>query len=203
MLGFLPQELLGTSIYEYYHPDDISTLAETHKLALLRTTIIKTPPYRLITKNGSFINLQSEWKSFRNPWTKDVEYLIAKNTVLPPDVNQYENTVGEQSTSNFDFFNQCKFFCTLIKIDRSINCAFVTANGREMQRFINTHVESSKIGSQIAEEVLESQRLGDSPSNSSPETVNGEMTMFRNSTLSSEVIIWLTFCLDSTSKSHQ
>ncbi|XP_024083963.1 protein cycle isoform X6 [Cimex lectularius] len=34
VLGFLPQELLGSSMYEYYHKDDINHLADTHKLAL-------------------------------------------------------------------------------------------------------------------------------------------------------------------------
>lgn len=37
--------------------------------------------YRFRTKGASFVKLQSEWKSFRNPWTKDIEYLIAKNSV--------------------------------------------------------------------------------------------------------------------------
>lgn len=30
-LGFLPQELLGTSMYEYFKPKDIAALAESHK----------------------------------------------------------------------------------------------------------------------------------------------------------------------------
>ena len=42
MLGFLPQELLGTSMYEYYHHDDILHLAESHKAALQATDRITT-----------------------------------------------------------------------------------------------------------------------------------------------------------------
>lgn len=34
IVGFLPQELLGTSMYEYFHQDDISGLVETHKATL-------------------------------------------------------------------------------------------------------------------------------------------------------------------------
>lgn len=49
-------------------------------------------------------------------------------------------------------------------------CGFVLANGKDMQRIISTHVEASKIGRQIAEQVMDSQRQGgDSSSGSSPD----------------------------------
>lgn len=82
VLGFLPQELLGTSMYEYYHHDDISTIADFHKCALQTIEKISTNVYRFRTKNGDFVRLQSEWKSFKNPWTKEIEYVIAKNNLI-------------------------------------------------------------------------------------------------------------------------
>jgi len=42
VLGFLPQELLGTSMYEYYHHDDIPHLAESHKAALQTSDRVTT-----------------------------------------------------------------------------------------------------------------------------------------------------------------
>lgn len=44
------------------------------------------------------------------------------------------------------------------------------ANGKDIQLIINTHVEASKIGRQIAEQVIDShRRRGDSSSGSSPD----------------------------------
>ncbi|XP_066991852.1 protein cycle isoform X1 [Anabrus simplex] len=154
VLGFLPQELLGTSMYEYYHHEDIPHLAESHKAALQTADRVNTLVYRFRSKEGSFVSLQSEWKSFRNPWTKEIENLVAKNSLMLPEVHTTENNnvkseVSSQ-TQGFDFFSHPN-------------------GGREMQRLISTHVEASKIGRQIAEEVLDSQRRGvDSSPGSSP-----------------------------------
>lgn len=45
VLGYLPQELLGTSMYEYYHHDDIPFLAESHKTVLQSQERISTQVY--------------------------------------------------------------------------------------------------------------------------------------------------------------
>lgn len=115
VLGFLPQELLGTSMYEYFNHKDIASLAESHKVALQSTEKVTTAVYGLRSKHNGFINVQSEWKSFKNPWTKDVEFLIAKNNVILSDFHGYDN--GNQcrgndtnENNNYDFFNQCKIF---------------------------------------------------------------------------------------------
>ncbi|XP_012350663.1 aryl hydrocarbon receptor nuclear translocator-like protein 1 isoform X2 [Apis florea] len=152
VLGFLPQELLGTSMYEYYHHDDIPHLAESHKAALQASESVTTQIYRFRTKGASFVKLQSEWKSFRNPWTKDIEYLIAKNSVTSSDSRSITSSGNRSEDSsvqgNYDYFAQ--------------------SNGG-LERLISSHVEVSKIGRQIAEEVLDLQRRGeDSSSGSSP-----------------------------------
>lgn len=69
-------------MYEYYQHNDIPALAEAHKAALQNSEKITTNIYRFRTKDNDFVRLKSEWKSFRNPWTKEVEYLIAKNSVI-------------------------------------------------------------------------------------------------------------------------
>ncbi|XP_075228552.1 basic helix-loop-helix ARNT-like protein cyc isoform X2 [Lycorma delicatula] len=177
VLGFLPQELLGTSMYEYYHHDDISRLAEAHKAAALHVpTVITTHVYRFRSKEGEFVQLQSEWKSFRNPWTKDVEYLVAKNMLVMNDFNSTMSCAESQQSSSNDQ-GQSSTHTNMFELFTSGNGSSNTNNhgngglgGRDMSRMISSHVEASKIGRQIAEEVLDLQRReGESPStNSTP-----------------------------------
>lgn len=130
VLGFLPQELLGTSMYEYYHHNDIPLLAESHKAALQGTQQVTTPIYQLKAKDGSYVRIQSQWKSFRNPWTKEIEYLIAKNNIILSDMGQmdinYESAQEQEqqqaptqqqqqgNPQNYEFFSQSKFFFVMI-----------------------------------------------------------------------------------------
>lgn len=52
-------------------------------LAVLRIKEkIDTPCYRFKTKHGSYVVLQSQWSSFRNPWTKEVEFIVSLNKLV-------------------------------------------------------------------------------------------------------------------------
>ncbi|XP_058065301.1 basic helix-loop-helix ARNT-like protein 1 [Anopheles bellator] len=173
VLGFLPQELLGTSMYEYYHHEDIPALAESHKAALQGTQCVTTSVYRLRTKESGFVRLQSEWKSFRNPWTKDIEYLIAKNNVILSELagdGAARNGTGGYAADLADGTSEASGATGRPGGQPNVGYEFFNhSNGREIQRMINSHVEASKIGRQIAEQVLDHQRrLGDSSSESSP-----------------------------------
>ncbi|KAL1456758.1 hypothetical protein WDU94_001461, partial [Cyamophila willieti] len=164
VLGFLPQELLGTSMYEYFHHKDIAHLAESHKSALQNSSPVTTSVYQFKNKGGAYVQLQSEWKNFRNPWTKDIEYLISKNTLILNEMkaeSSSDDPSQSQLTSGFDFFNTNQ--------SNSIG-------GKEMQRLITSHVEASKIGRQIAEAVLDMQRRETSSSNSTPSPTNAAET---------------------------
>ena len=43
---------------------------------------VQSPFFRFRAKDGKFVKLESKWKQFRNPWTKEIEYLICKNHML-------------------------------------------------------------------------------------------------------------------------
>ncbi|XP_045464697.1 protein cycle isoform X2 [Harmonia axyridis] len=105
VLGFLPQELLGCSMYEYFHPEDIPILAETHKSVLQTMDRFFTKPYRFKTKVGVYVDIQSEWRAFKNPWTKEIEYLISKNNLVV-DWENVEINGSRPRIENFDFMNE-------------------------------------------------------------------------------------------------
>ncbi|KAF0029480.1 hypothetical protein F2P81_018585 [Scophthalmus maximus] len=82
VIGYLPQEVLGTSCYEYFHQDDLQHLAEKHRQVLRSKEKIETKCYKFKTKYGSYVSLQSQWCSFTNPWTKEVEFIVSQNRVV-------------------------------------------------------------------------------------------------------------------------
>ncbi|CAH0578353.1 unnamed protein product [Chrysodeixis includens] len=135
-LGFLPQELLGTSLYEYVSGPELGAVARTHKAALLRRDPLATPPYSFRKKDGSLVRIQTHFKPFKNPWTKDVECLVANNTLVSEPTPQH----ADPNAAAYD--NMYK------------QSGIVTEADVEMQRLIESQVESHKIGSAIAEEAM-------------------------------------------------
>ncbi|XP_015785355.1 aryl hydrocarbon receptor nuclear translocator-like protein 1 isoform X1 [Tetranychus urticae] len=100
ILGYLPQELLGTCCYEYCHHEDLKILAESHRLGLEASgENSKSAGYRFKTKSGPYICLQTTWKTFRNPWTKEFEFLIAVNTCVS-DIDKVESSVNVENSNN-------------------------------------------------------------------------------------------------------
>lgn len=142
LLGLLPQELLGTSMYEYYHVEDIVGLTDVHKAALQTTESVTTPVYRFRIKEGTYVRLQSRWKSFRNPWTKDIEFLVGKNIYVDLENADVSSSTTEP-TSNAMSTSENLFYTG---VNNSINPT--------TRRLFNMELEASKIGQTVADEVL-------------------------------------------------
>uniref|UniRef100_A0A8C6PJA4 Basic helix-loop-helix ARNT like 1a n=1 Tax=Nothobranchius furzeri TaxID=105023 RepID=A0A8C6PJA4_NOTFU len=161
ILAYLPQELLGTSFYEYFHQDDISHLAECHRQVLQMREKINTNCYKFKIKDGSFITLRSQWFSFMNPWTKEVEYIVSTNTVVSCPI--MEGSDYPQSAAS----------------PQSMDSVLTSEGGgrRALQTVPGipggTRPGAGKIGRMIAEEVMEIQRIrGSSPSSCGSSPLN-------------------------------
>ncbi|KAG7217409.1 hypothetical protein INR49_021576 [Caranx melampygus] len=151
ILGYLPQELLGTSCYEYFHQDDLLHLADRHRKVLRSKEKIETNCYKFKTKYGSFVTLQSQWFSFVNPWTKEVEYIVSTNTVISHD-NSRTSRSGNKS-------------------EQTSNSKTSEEDGKKSLPIIpgvsatpGTMIYAGSIGTQIANELLDFNRMNSSPS---------------------------------------
>uniref|UniRef100_A0A8D1S1W2 Aryl hydrocarbon receptor nuclear translocator-like protein 1 n=1 Tax=Sus scrofa TaxID=9823 RepID=A0A8D1S1W2_PIG len=153
ILAYLPQELLGTSCYEYFHQDDIGHLAECHRQVLQTREKITTNCYKFKIKDGSFITLRSHWFSFMNPWTKEVEYIVSTNTVV------LINTL----------------YCRLANM---LGGSRRTSGPKRTHPTVpgipgGTRAGAGKIGRMIAEEIMEIHRIrGSSPSSCGSSPLN-------------------------------
>ncbi|MBN3291055.1 BMAL1 protein, partial [Polypterus senegalus] len=163
ILAYLPQELLGTSFYEYFYQDDIGHLAECHRQVLQTREKITTNCYKFKIKDGSFITLRSRWFSFMNPWTKEVEYIVSTNTVV--------------SGSTLDGVDPA--YPQIATSPHSVDC--VLRGEGAVKRNLptvpgipgGTRAGAGKIGRMIAEEVMEIQRIrGSSPSSCGSSPLN-------------------------------
>uniref|UniRef100_A0A8C7N7I7 Basic helix-loop-helix ARNT like 1a n=1 Tax=Oncorhynchus kisutch TaxID=8019 RepID=A0A8C7N7I7_ONCKI len=165
ILAYLPQELLGTSFYEYFHQDDIGHLAECHRQVLQMREKINTNSYKFKIKDGSFITLRSRWFSFMNPWTKEVEYIVSTNTVITLE-----------KTLNCSYSNYPQ---SAVSPTASMDGVLTSEGGgrRALQTVPGipggTHAGAGKIGRMIAEEVMETQRTrGSTPSSCGSSPLN-------------------------------
>lgn len=148
ILGYLPQELLGTSCYEYFHQDDLPHLADRHRKVLRSKEKIETNCYKFKTKHGSFVTLQSQWFSFVNPWTKEIEYIVSTNTVISQDHSRpsQSGTKSGQSTNSKTSEDGKKSLIPGISTPGNM-------------------IYAGSIGAQIANELLDSNRaINSSPS---------------------------------------
>lgn len=68
-IGYMPQDILGKSILDLFHPEDMMLLKTTSELLMKNTKVadgrVSTPPYRFLIKSGCYITLETEWTRVR------------------------------------------------------------------------------------------------------------------------------------------
>ncbi|XP_068573076.1 basic helix-loop-helix ARNT-like protein 2 isoform X1 [Cebidichthys violaceus] len=144
VIGYLPQEVLGTSCYEYFHQDDLRHLAEKHRQVLRSKEKIETQCYKFKTKYGSYVSLQSQWFSFTNPWTKEVEFIVSSNRVVSGPGHTKDEEEGGSKALQED--------TKQLPIIPSLSSG------------VGTMIYAGSIGTQIANELIDSYRMNSSPS---------------------------------------
>lgn len=106
LLGFLPQDILGRKIMEFYHPEDIPLLKEVYETIMVKGQTGSSffgKPYRFLTHNGCYIVVETEWSSFINPWSHHLEFVIGYHRVLKGPSNP--NVLAAKSSENCENFS--------------------------------------------------------------------------------------------------
>ncbi|KAI4503566.1 hypothetical protein M0802_000969 [Mischocyttarus mexicanus] len=82
-LGYLPQDMIGCSLFDFYHPEDLPFIKDIYETVIkLEGSSFRSKPYRFAAQNGSYVVLETEWSSFINPWTKKLEFVVGQHRVL-------------------------------------------------------------------------------------------------------------------------
>lgn len=81
IIGYLPFEVLGTSGYDYYHPDDLECLSKCHEQLMQKGEETSTY-YRFLTKGQQWIWLRTRYYITYHQWNSKPEFVVCTNVVV-------------------------------------------------------------------------------------------------------------------------
>ncbi|XP_067306160.1 period circadian protein homolog 2-like isoform X2 [Pseudorasbora parva] len=89
LLGYLPQDLIGTPFLLHLHPSDRPRMLAVHRKIL---QYVGQPfdhsSIRFCVRNGEYVTLDTSWCSFVNPWSRKVSYVIGRHKVRMGPMNE-------------------------------------------------------------------------------------------------------------------
>ncbi|KAM3877902.1 period circadian protein homolog 3 [Diretmus argenteus] len=90
LLGYLPQDLIGTSLLTCLHPEDRPFMLSMHRKVLKYAgqSPFEHSPVRLRCQNGDYVTLDTSWSSFINPWSRKVAFIIGRHKVRTSPLNE-------------------------------------------------------------------------------------------------------------------
>ncbi|XP_067658844.1 period circadian protein-like [Haliotis asinina] len=102
LLGYLPQDIIGQSIFEVFHPEDFPVLLQVHQQVIESNgNPVKESRMRLKARNGEWIEVQTKWSCFVDPWTKKLEFIMGQHTVMscPADTDVFKESSSNRRLS--------------------------------------------------------------------------------------------------------
>ncbi|KAM6046388.1 period circadian protein homolog 3 isoform 5-T6 [Chlamydotis macqueenii] len=102
LLGYLPQDLIGTSMLMYLHPEDRPLMIAIHRkiLKFAGQPPFEHLPIRFCTQNGDYVILDTSWSSFVNPWSRKVVFIIGRHKVRTSPLNEDVFAAGSKEMSS-------------------------------------------------------------------------------------------------------
>uniref|UniRef100_A0A673HBY7 Period circadian protein homolog 2 n=1 Tax=Sinocyclocheilus rhinocerous TaxID=307959 RepID=A0A673HBY7_9TELE len=88
LLGYLPQDLIGTPVLLHLHPSDRPVMLGIHRKILQYAGQPFDHSIRFCARNGEYITIDTSWSSFVNPWSRKVSFIIGRHKVRMGPVNE-------------------------------------------------------------------------------------------------------------------
>uniref|UniRef100_A0A4W4GQW5 PAS domain-containing protein n=1 Tax=Electrophorus electricus TaxID=8005 RepID=A0A4W4GQW5_ELEEL len=89
LLGYLPQDLVGTPALLYLHPEDRPIMLAIHKKILqFAGQPFDHSPLRMCARNGEYLTIDTSWSSFVNPWSRKVAFIVGRHKVRTSPLNE-------------------------------------------------------------------------------------------------------------------
>lgn len=106
-------------------------------------------------KDGRFVSLQSTWKQFQNPWSKEIDFIVAKYIMCNPESSDSKVQPLIMGQSTFSVASDLNFFsCDSNEGYNSATPSRPTSSlGKNIQDVVTSHIEASRIGKLIVEEM--------------------------------------------------
>ncbi|XP_066536482.1 period circadian protein homolog 1b [Hoplias malabaricus] len=89
LLGYLPQDLVGTPVLLYLHPEDRPIMVAIHKKILqFAGQPFDHSPLRMCARSGEYVTIDTSWSSFVNPWSRKVAFIVGRHKVRTSPLNE-------------------------------------------------------------------------------------------------------------------
>uniref|UniRef100_A0A8D3C639 Period circadian protein homolog 2 n=1 Tax=Scophthalmus maximus TaxID=52904 RepID=A0A8D3C639_SCOMX len=89
LLGYLPQDLIGTPLLLKLHPSDRPLMLALHrKILQYAGQPFDHSSIRFCARNGEYVTIDTSWSSFVNPWSRKVSFVIGRHKVRMGPVNE-------------------------------------------------------------------------------------------------------------------
>ncbi|XP_041738196.1 period circadian protein homolog 1 isoform X1 [Coregonus clupeaformis] len=89
LLGYLPQDLVGTPVLLYLHPEDRPIMVAIHRKILQSAgQPFDSSPLRMCARSGEYVTIDTSWSSFINPWSRKVAFIVGRHKVRTSPLNE-------------------------------------------------------------------------------------------------------------------
>jgi PAS domain S-box-containing protein len=127
LLGYRPEDLIGRSITEYLHPEDLARI-ETRYLSFAGSLALGAFTYRIRKRDGTYAWFETVGRTILDPATDEIREIIA----VSRDVDRRKD--AEELLRRYDFIaNTAREFMTLINrnyVYEAANDSYCMAHGK-------------------------------------------------------------------------